>query len=128
MTNEEKKNEKIDDDFTAEILMLEDLKVDEEKIKKIKNKATAVKVLKYYQNKAEKEETKPNTLKLKANMGKQTTELPPPDMNIPIKDYKLSINEKLDPLCAKHAYNNQYKVQSRISVVFTKDNPNGRCF
>jgi hypothetical protein len=123
-----KNNEKPDEDFTAEVLMLEDLGYDPKKIEKIKNHATAVKVLKYYQNKLEKEGNKKPGLKLKANMGKGTTPLPPPDQDIPIKDYKLSLNEKMDPLCAKHAYNNQYKTKSRISVVFTEDHPNGRYF
>ena len=128
MTNEEKKNEKVDEDYTAEIIALEDLGVPEDKIGKIKNHATAVKVLKYYQNKAEKDGKKPNVLKLKANMGNKIGELPPPDTDQEIKDYKLSLNEKLDPLSAKHAYNNRYMNNSRIGVIFTEENPNGRCF
>lgn len=130
MTKEEeqKNNEKVDEDYVAEVIALEDLGVPEDKISKIKNHATAVKVLKYYQNKAEKEGKKPNMLKLKANMGNKTGELPPPDTDQVVKDYKLSLNEKLDPLSAKHAFNNRYLTQSRISVVFTEDHPNGRCF
>jgi len=122
-----KNNEKVDEDFTAEILILEDLGVDEDKIKKINNKETALKVVKYYQNKAEKEATKNHLLKLKANLGHTPDKLPDAE-DIAIKDYKLTLNEKLDPLSAKHAYNNRYMNNSRISVIFTAKHPNGRCF
>jgi len=127
MVKEEIEKKEVED-FTAEKLILEDLGVDEDKINKITNKATAEKVVKYYQNKATKEaEKKPPMLRLKANMGNPASPLPPPG-DIAIKDYKLALNEKMDPLCVKHAYNNRYQNHSRISVIFTKDHPNGRYF
>lgn len=119
------------EDFSAELLILEDMGVDAKKLDRINSKAAAEKLIQYYnaKNTPEKEETKndpkeESKINLKPNMGFQG--LPPPEEIT--EELKLNLMDKMNPLSVNKANKNRYIANSRLCVVFTDEHPEGMVF
>ena len=112
------------EDFSAELLILEDMGVDGEKLQRINSKAAADKLIEYYKNKTAEPETEPPAtpkINLKPNVGLEN--LPAPDEINEV--LKLNLADKLNPCSVRRAANNRYKTNSRLCVIFTDDHPEG---
>jgi len=113
------------EDFSAEILILEDMGVDDKKLSKINSLEAATKLIKYYENKAPKfEDNTKKMIKLKANQGTKPLSNPE-DLNDPIK---LDLIDAMNPLSIKRAKNARWNNKARVMMIFTEEYPNGRVF
>jgi len=122
----EEEEEKTPEDFSAELLILEDMGVEPEKLERVNSKAAAEKLIKYYESKKDIKKNKKKMLNLKANQGTKLSPLPDPEpLNDPVK---LNLRDALDPLSPKKAVNARWNKSARILMIFDEEHPNGRVF
>ena len=133
MTDDEKKT--VDEDFSAELYILEDMGVHADKLKHVKNRAAAQKIIDYMKAKAAKEEPeKPDPKKINKKMlnvgGNDDVPLPDPEpSNLGV--FKINMTDLLRPKRAIHFLNanksnSLWSPGSRIMRVYTDEYPEGQ--
>ena len=123
MTEELKKNEV--EDFSAELYILEDMGVTQEKLKHVKNRASAQRIIEYMKAKAP---PVPDPKEIKKNMlgvgTKNDVDLPDPE--ILTDKIRKNMGDLMKPARAVHFMNNRWRQEARIMRVFTNEYPEGR--
>jgi len=126
MPNDEKT---IDEDFSAELYILEDMGIDSDKLKNVKNKASALKIIEYMEGKAKKAEPEPKKEpKINKKMlnvgGKNDIDLPDPETLD--DDIRKNMGDLLKPMRAIHFMNSRWLQSARLMRVYTDEYPEGR--
>ena len=125
--DETKKNEKTEvEDFSAELYILEDMGVSQEKLKHVKNRASAQRIIDYMKAKAP---PVPDPKAIKKNMLGVGTEndvdLPDPEVLTDV--IRKNMADLMKPMRPIHFMNNRWrKNESRLMRVYTDDYPEGR--
>ena len=110
-------------DYSAELLILEDMGVEPEKLERVNSLDAANKLITYYQAKAPKLEDNPKKImSLKKNMGQP---LPPPE---PVEGATLGLYDALDPLSGRKGEGLRWNKGARVLLLFNEEHPHGRVF
>ncbi len=126
MTEEPKQNEKVEvEDFSAELYILEDMGVPQEKLKHVKNRASAQRIIDYMKAKAPKE---PDPKEIKKNMlavgTKNDVDLPDPE--ILTDNIRKNMGDLMKPARPIHYMNNRWRQEARLMRIYTDEYPEGR--
>jgi len=117
------------DDYAAEMYILEDMGVPESKLKFVKNKAAAQRIIDYMktkQNQAPKEE--PEETKIKKNMLNVGApgDIDLPDPEILTDNIRKNMGDLLDRTRPIHYLNCRWNQNARIMRYYEEGNPHGR--
>jgi len=124
MPNETEENQEVED-FSAELYILEDMGVSQEKLKHVKNRASAQRIIDYMKAKAP---PVPDPKEIKKNMLTVGTpnDVDLPDPEILTDKIRKNFGDLMKPMRPVHFMNNRWRQNSRIMRVYTDDYPEGR--
>ena len=128
MPNEEKKNESVDEDFSAELYILEDMGISPDKLKNVKNKASALRIINYLEKKQTQTPPEEEPEKIKKNMlnvgGENDFELPDPE--VLTDNIRKNMGDILNRSRPIHYQNCRWTKNARIMRYYEPGDPHGR--